>query len=47
MRLGAATDIEPGHEAEDRSTPADLDADDRRRIEDTAAGAGHAIDLGG
>ena len=55
LRLSGAPPIEPGHEADERATPSDVDAaaeppersTPRRRqhLENAAAGAGHPVDV--
>jgi flavin reductase (DIM6/NTAB) family NADH-FMN oxidoreductase RutF len=54
LRLSGASDVEPGHEAEERATPSDVDAASeppavdatrRQHLENAAAGAGHPVDV--
>ena len=53
LRLSGAPHIEPGHEADERATPTDVDAaagaevdpSRRQQLESAAAGAGHPVDV--
>ena len=54
LRLSGAPSIEPGHEADERATPSDVDAaaeppavdaTRRQHLENAAAGAGHPVDV--